>query len=69
MPKGVVGQAVVLAKDSILTSDQFRNRHSLDPMVMILMTSKWNLLKVSRLDGMHMGIFMVIHIFHFTKVN
>ena len=33
MLKGVVEQAVVLAKDFILTSDQFRNRHDLDPIV------------------------------------
>ena len=34
MLKGVVEQAVVvIAKDSILTSDQFRNRHTLDPIV------------------------------------
>ena len=33
MLKGMIGQAVVLAKDYILTSDQFRNRHSLDPSI------------------------------------
>ena len=33
MLKGVVEQAVVLAKDSILTSDLFRNRYTLDPIV------------------------------------
>ena len=33
MLKGVVEPAIVLAKDSILKSDQFRNRHTLDPIV------------------------------------
>ena len=33
MLEGVVEQAVVLAKDFILTSDQFRNRHDLDAIV------------------------------------
>ena len=33
MLKGVVEQAVVLAKDSILTSDLFKNRHTLDLIV------------------------------------
>ena len=33
MRKGVVEQAVVIAKNSILTSARFRNRHTLDPIV------------------------------------
>ena len=33
MLKGMAEQAVVLAKDYILTSDLFRNRNTLDPIV------------------------------------